>query len=155
MSIPSDLDTAIQTLITSGTGTSIPVAKSSFVPSFDMKETPNGYVFWDLSDIEPYHSSEGFSEANGHEVCNFTLDVACVAYSNSQRKSIVTSVLSVLQPIVSGRRTQLTSYDVGTTGVFMNYLRLDSMNETTTIKTGQSNPDMSMLVLSFTGKATC
>lgn len=156
MTSPYPLDIGLQALLVAAIDdTTIPVAKSSFLPPYDLKDTPNGFVFWDCSDITPYHSSEGLTEANGLEVCNFTLDVACAAHSNTQRKSLVTSVLSLLQPIVAGRRTQLTSYDVADTDVFINFLRLDSQNETSVLKTGQSNPDLTLLVLSFSGKATC
>lgn len=153
--IPYPLDIGIQKLITSTVSTTIPVSKSSFVPSYDMKETPNGFIFWDLSDLEPYHSSEGQSEADGVECVNFTLDVACVAHSNIQRKALVTSVLTTMQPVSAGRRIQLTSHTVTGTDVFINYLRLTMQTETSTMKTGQSNPDLTMIVLSFSGKATC
>jgi hypothetical protein len=39
--------------------------------------------------------------------------------------------------------------------VYINYLRFDSQDETYVLKTGQSNPDLTMIVLSFSGKATC
>lgn len=156
MSSPYPLDVGLQALIVAAVAdTTIPVAKSAFLPSYDMKVTPSGFIFWDASELTPYHSSEGHAEANGLEVCNFTLDVACAAHSNTQRKALVTSVLSLLQPIVAGRRTQLTSYDITGTDVFINFLRLDSQNETSVLKTGQSNPDLTLLVLSFSGKATC
>jgi hypothetical protein len=32
---------------------------------------------------------------------------------------------------------------------------LNSQEEVSSLKTGQSNPDLTMLVLSFSGKATC
>ena len=153
--IPYSLDTGIQKLITGAVASTIPVSKSSFVPSYDMKDTPSGFIFWDLSDLMASHSSEGHSEANGLECVNFTLDVACVSHSNTQRKALVTSVMNVTQPIVAGRRVQLTSHSVTGTGVFINYLRCDSQNETSVMKTGQSNPDLTMIVLSFSGKATC
>lgn len=153
---PYPLDKGIQKLIvTAINDTTIPVRKAQFVPSFDMQETPSGFVFWDLSDLVPYHCSEGLAEDSTGDNCTFTLDVACASHDDTQRRALVTSVLSVLQPISSGRRTQLTSYAVTGTGVFINYLRLDSQNETSVLKTGQSNPDLTMLVLSFSGKATC
>lgn len=152
---PYALDVGIQKLISVAVGASIPCSKSSFLPSYDLQSAPNGYVFYDISEITPFHSSEGLAEADDSEKCSFTLDVACVAHDNTQRKALVTSVLSALQPIVSGRRTQLTSYDVAGTGTFINYLRLTSQEETSAMKTGQSNPDLTMLVLSFSGKATC
>jgi hypothetical protein len=49
----------------------------------------------------------------------------------------------------------LTSYVVPGTEVFIQYLRITATNETGILKTGQSNPDITMLVLSFSGKATC
>lgn len=152
---PYALDVGIQALISTAVGSSIPCSKSSFLPSHDLKSAPNGYVFYDISEILPFHSSEGLAEANDSEKCSFTLDVACVAHSNDDRKALVTSVLSALQPIVAGRRTQLTSYLVTGTTVFVNYLRFDSQDETSVLKTGQSNPDLTMIVLSFSGKATC
>jgi hypothetical protein len=111
-------------------------------------------VYYDISECTPYHSSEGVAEAGDLETYSFMLDVACVAHSNTQRKLLVTSVLSALQPIVSGRRTQLTAYEIEGTNVFINFLRLLSQEEVTSLKTGQSNPDLTMLVLSFSGKAT-
>ncbi len=153
---PYALDIGIKKLITTAiNNTNIPVHKSQFVPSYDLKETPSGFVFFDLSELTPYHSSEGLAGTDGRDVCTFTLDVACASHDNTLRKALVTSVLSVLQPISSGRRTQLTSYTVPATGVFINYLRLDSQNETSVLKAGQSNPDLTLLVLSFSGKATC
>jgi len=150
---PYSIDTALQTLI-SGT-VAVPVYKSAFVPSLDINTTPNGYVFFDIDEMFGYHSSEGMAGEDGLEIANFRLDIACAAHSNAQRKALVTSVLSVLQPVVSGMRTQLTSYLIGTTGVFINYLRLESQTETSVVKTGQSTPDISLIVLSFSGKATC
>lgn len=153
---PYALDTGIQKLIVTGiNNTTIPVRKSQFMPSYDLKETPSGFVFWDLSELAPYHCSEGLAGLDARDVCTFTLDVACAAHDNTLRKTLVTSVLSVLQPISSGRRTQLTSYTVPATNVFVNYLRLESQNETSVLKAGQSNPDLTLLVLSFSGKATC
>lgn len=153
MTFPFPLDIGIQSLISGAT--TVPVYKSAFVPSLDLKATPNGYVFYDIDDCTPYHSSVGMAGLDGREMCNFSLDVACIAHDNTQRKALVTAILAVCQPISSGRRTQLTAYTIGTTGVFVNYLRLDSQNETSVLKTGQSNPDLTLIVLSFTGKATC
>jgi hypothetical protein len=153
MTSPYIIDEGIQKLIADSIP-GIPVAKSAFLPAFDLKSTPDGYVFYDISECTPYHSSEGVAEAGDLETYSFMLDVACVAHSNTQRKLLVTSVLSALQPIVAGRRTQLTAYEVGTTNVFINFLRLLSQEEVTSLKTGQSNPDLTMLVLSFSGKAT-
>jgi hypothetical protein len=150
---PYPLDVGMQTLI--GGSVNVPVYKSAFVPSLDLKATPNGYVFFDIDEISGYHSSEGMAGTDGREIANFRLDIACAAHSNTQRKALVTSVLAVLQPIVSGRRTQLTSYLIGATGVFVNYLRLESQTETSVVKTGQSTPDLTLIVLSFSGKATC
>jgi hypothetical protein len=150
---PYPLDTGIQTLLSGAMGT-IPVYKSDFVPSYDLKDTPDGYVFWSLGDLTPYHCSEGVSGPDGRDTANFELDIVCVAHSNTQRKDLVTSVLAVTQPVVSGRRTQLTAYQVSS-DVFINYLRLDSQNETSVLKQGQSTPDLTLLVLSFSGKATC
>lgn len=157
MSAPYDLDIGIQALIKSAFSVSadIPVYKSFFLPSDDLKKTPNGYVFWDIADISPLLSSEGFAEAGGNESIGFSLDVACVAHDNTQRKALAASVLDVLQPTVSGRRTFLTSYTVPATSVFIQYLRLEGTEETGNYKVGQSNPDVSLLVLSFSGKATC
>jgi hypothetical protein len=152
---PYTLDVGLQSLISGAVGSTSPCSKSSFLPSPDLKTAPDGYVFYDISEITPFHSSEGLAEADDSEKCSFTLDVACVAHSNTQRKALVTSVLAVLQPIVAGRRTQLTSYSVTGTSVYINYLRFDSQDETYVLKTGQSNPDLTMIVLSFSGKATC
>jgi hypothetical protein len=153
MSSPYPIDEGIQKLIATSVA-GVPVSKSSFLPSFDLKSAPNGYVYYDISECTPYHSSEGVAEAGDLETYSFMLDVACVAHSNTQRKLLVTSVLSALQPIVSGRRTQLTAYEIEGTNVFINFLRLLSQEEVTSLKTGQSNPDLTMLVLSFSGKAT-
>ena len=99
--------------------------------------------------------SEGFSEPNGRESISFNVDIAVVHHDNAQRKSVAASVLNVLQPTVSGRRTFLTSYQVPQTSVFIQNLRLVSTNEETLLKTGQGTPDLTMLVFSFVGKATC
>lgn len=153
---PYALDTGIQKLITTAVNNAtIPVRKTQFLPSYDMLETPNGFIYWDLSELTPYHSSEGLAEANGDDTCTFTLDVACAAHDNAARKSLVTAVLSGLQPVSTGRRIQLTSYTVANTGCFINYLRLVAQNEVSVLKSGQSNPDLTLLVLSFSGKATC
>jgi len=153
MSSPYPIDDGIQKLIATATS-GIPVFKSAFFPALDLKSTPDGYIYYDISECSPYHSSEGVAEAGDSETYSFMLDVACVAHSNTQRKVLVTSVLSALQPIVSGRRTQLTAYEIDNTNVFINFLRLLSQEEVTSLKTGQSNPDLTMLVLSFSGKAT-
>lgn len=153
MSAPYDLDIGLQKLIAGSV--SVPVYKAQFLPSEDLKATPNGYVFWDAPDIIPLLSSEGFAEPSGNESVTFELDIACVAYDNVKRKALAASVLNVLQPTVSGRRTFLTSYAVPGTEVFIQYLRMTATNETGILKTGQSNPDITMLVLSFSGKATC
>lgn len=155
MSSPYPIDDGIQKLLTTALGSSVTVSKIDFLPALDLKATSAGYVYFDISECTPLHSSEGMAEANDAEVMEFSLDVACVAHSNTQRKALVTSVLAVLQPIVAGRRTQLTSYTVTGTSVFINFLRLDSQEEVSSLKTGQSNPDLTMLVLSFSGKATC
>ena len=155
MSSPYPIDDGIKALLASAAPAGVPIAKADFVPALDLKTTPKGFIYFDISDCTPYHSSEGHAEANGLEICNFSLDVACVAHDNTQRKSLATAVLSVLQPVVSGRRTQLTSYTVASTGVFINYIRLVSQDEISSLKTGQSNPDLTMLVLSFSCKATC
>jgi hypothetical protein len=148
MSYPFNVDIGMRALIMSST--TVPVAKSAYLPSVDLQNAPNGYVYFDTSDITSLHDSEGLSD-----VCEFSLDVACVAHENSKRKALVTDVLSVLQPIVNGRRTQLTAYLIPDTGVFINFLRLESQNESSILKTGQSNPDMTIIVLSFSCKATC
>lgn len=152
---PYALDVGLQSLISTAVGATVPCSKSAFLPPVDLKDAPNGYVFWDASELTPFHSSEGLATADESEKCSFTLDVACVAHSNTQRKALVTSVMAYLQPIVAGRRTQLTSYSITGTGVYINYLRFDSQDETSVLKTGQSNPDLTMIVLSFSGKATC
>ena len=154
---PYPLDTGVQALIQSAftPAESIPVYKSFFLPSDDLRKTPNGYVFWDASDLTPALCSEGFAEPGGNESVSFSLDVACVAHDNTKRKALAESVLDVLQPTVSGRRTFLTSYAVPSTGVFIQYLRLEGTEETGNYKVGHSNPDVTLLVLSFSGKATC
>lgn len=152
---PYALDIGLQSLISTAVGATVPCSKSAFMPSVDLKDAPNGYVFYDISEITPFHCSEGLAAANDSEKCSFSLDVACVAHSNTQRKALVTSVLAALQPIVAGRRTQLTSYSITGTDAYINYLRFVSQDETSVLKTGQSNPDLTMIVLSFSGKATC
>jgi len=153
MSSPYPLDVGIQTLLVSAMG-AIPVYKSDFVPSLDLKSTPNGYVFFSIGDLTPSHCSEGLAGSANKETVGFELDVICVAHDNVQRKTLVTSVMAVLQPLVSGRRTQLTSHLISST-VFINYLRFESQRETSMLKEGQSTPDLTMLALTFTGKATC
>jgi hypothetical protein len=150
-----NIDEAIQKILRAGIATDVPVTKSQFMPSYDLKSTPKGFVFWDIQDIMPLQCSEGLEGTNGKETVSFMLDVACVAHKNTDRKALHNSVLNVLQPVSSGRRQQLTAYNVAETGVFINYIRLLSTVENTSPKTGQSTPDMTMIVLSFSGKATC
>tara|TARA_R110000868_G_scaffold102246_2_gene281594 strand:+ start:5933 stop:6397 length:465 start_codon:yes stop_codon:yes gene_type:complete len=154
MSSPYPLDIGIQALLVVAMGADIPVYKSDFVPSVDLKSTPNGYVFFSIGDIIPNHCSEGLAGPDTGETIGFELDVICIAHDNVQRKSLVTSVLAVLQPLVSGRRTQLTSYRINGTS-YINYLRLESQRENSMLKEGQSTPDLTMLALTFSGKATC
>lgn len=151
---PYPLDDGIQKLISTA-APGIHVSKAEFIPALDLKSTPNGYIYYDISECTPYHSSEGLAKPGDGETFSFMLDVACVAHSNAQRKSLATLALSALQPVVLGRRTQLTSYTVPGTGVFIHFLRLLSQEELGSLKTGQSNPDLSVIVLSFSGKATC
>lgn len=153
MPFPFDIDIGMQALIASGT--SVPVAKSAYLPSIDMQTTPNGYIYYDISDIVSQHDSQGLASVGVYGVGEFELDVACVARTNAQRKALVTEVLDVLQPVVDNRRTQLTAYAIPETSVFINYIRLESQNETAILKTGQSNPDVTIIVLSFSCKATC
>lgn len=155
MPAPYNIDIGLQKLISGACPTGVPCYKSQFVPSEDLKDTPKGYVFFDISEIEPYHCSEGFSETNGRESISFNVDIAVVHNDNTQRKSVATSVLNVLQPTVSGRRTFLTSYQVPGTSVFIQNLRMVSTNEETVLKTGQGTPDLTMLILNFIGKAIC
>jgi hypothetical protein len=149
------IDEALQKILRAGIPTNVPVTKSQFMPSYDLKETPKGFVFWDLQDIIPLQSSEGLGRPDGKETVSFMLDVACVAHQNTDRKALHDYILNVLQPVSSGRRVQLTAYNVAGTGVFINFVRLISTIENTSLKTGQSTPDMTMIVLSFSGKATC
>jgi hypothetical protein len=153
---PYNLDAGIQKLLGSLTvaGKSITVAKAGFLPSLDLQKYPNGYVYWDLGDQVPMHNSEGLGSAGDGETVSFDLDIACIAHENAQRKAIVDAVLDILQPVVSGRRLQLTSHTIAGTGVFINYLRFQSSAEAMEAKTGQSNPDVTVIVLSFVGKAT-
>jgi len=44
---------------------------------------------------------------------------------------------------------------VPSTGVFLQYLRLESMEESGILRVGQSTPDQSILIMTFNGKATC
>jgi hypothetical protein len=151
-----DLDIGIQKLLTIAVNNStIPVSKSQFVPSYDMRSTPNGFVYFDTSAVSLAHSSEGMQENGSKEVGTFTLDIGCVAHDVVKRKTLMESVVNTLQPVVAGVRTQLTSYLVPTTTVFINYLRLMDKNETAVLKEGQSNPDQTVLILIFSGKATC
>jgi hypothetical protein len=155
MSAPYNLDEGIQALLKSAVSSTIPVYKSMHVPPDDLRSTPNGYIFWTYSEFIPALCSEGFAEENGNESVGFVLDVACVAHDNARRKALSGNVLDVLQPTVSGRRTFLTSYTVPSTNVFLQYLRLESIEESGIIRTGQSNPDQSLLIMTFNGKATC
>lgn len=150
---PYNLDTAIQSLLggIKISGKPITVAKAGFMPSLDLQKHPYGYIYWDLSEQSPMHSSEGLGET---ETVSFNLDIACIAHDNAQRKALANAVLNILQPVVSNRRTQLTSHSVTGTGVFINYIRFLSSGEAMEAKTGQSNPDVTVILLSFTGKAT-
>lgn len=153
---PFNLDNGIQKLLGSVTVSSKPitVAKAGFLPSLDLAKHPNGYIYWDLSEQSPMHNSEGLSDPNKGETTSFDLDIACVAHENTQRKALCDAVLDILQPVVNNRRTQLTSYSVPGTGVFINYVRFVSSAEAMEAKTAQSNPDVTVILLSFTGKAT-
>jgi len=155
MSAPYNLDVGIQTLLVSAVPVNTNVYKSMHVPSDDIHKTPNGYVFWSYSELAPALCSEGFAEENGNESISFVVDVACVAHDNARRKALSGSVLDVLQPTVSGRRTFLKSYTVPSTEVFLQYLRLESIEESGILRVGQSTPDQSILIMTFNGKATC
>lgn len=153
---PFNLDNAIQKLLGSITVASKPiaVAKAGFLPSLDLAKHPNGYIYWDLSEQTPMHDSEGMSAPGKGETVSFDLDIACVAHDNTQRKALADAVLDIVQPVVNNRRTQLTSYSVTGTGVYINYMRFVSSVEAMEAKTAQSNPDVTVILLSFTGKAT-
>jgi hypothetical protein len=151
---PYNLDDAIQKVLRSALPTTVPVYKAEFVASPDLKVTDLGYVYWNIDQITADHHSEGLSGTNG-EVVSFTLDVAVAAHQNTQRKSLANSVLNVLQPVSGGRRKQLTAYLVPGTSVRINYLRLLMTEEVPSLKTGLSTPDMTMLLITFSGKATC
>ena len=153
---PYSLDTGIQKLLSGLTvsGKSITVVKSGFMPPLDLQKHPIGYVYWDLGELSPMHNSEGLAVPGEGETVSFDLDIACIAHDNAQRKALANAVLNILQPVVSNRRTQLTSHSVTGTGVFINYIRFLSSGEAMEAKTGQSNPDVTVILLSFTGKAT-
>ena len=151
---PYNLDEAIQKLLRSALPTTVPVYKAQFVASPDIKPSPLGYCYWNIDQVQAMHCSEGLSGTNG-EVVSFTLDVAVAAHDNAQRKALANSVLNTLQPVSSGRRTQLTAYIVPGMSVRINYLRLETTEEVPAMKTGQSTPDMTMLLITFSGKATC
>ena len=151
---PYNLDEAIQKLLRSALPTTVPVYKAQFVASPDIKPSPLGYCYWNIDQVQTMHCSEGLSGTNG-EVVSFTLDVAVAAHDNTQRKALANSVLNTLQPVSNGRRTQLTAYIVPGMSVRINYLRLETTEEVPAMKTGQSTPDMTMLLITFSGKATC
>lgn len=151
---PYDIDEAIQKLLRSALPTTVPVYKAQFVASPDIKPSPLGYCYWSIDQYRADHCSEGLSGTNG-EVVTFTLDVAVAAHDNTQRKSLANSVLNTLQPVSNGRRTQLTAHIVQGTSVRINYLRMEATEEVPSLKTGQSTPDMTMLLITFSGKATC
>lgn len=154
MSAPYNIDNAIMKILSAGMPTGVPVYKSEFLPSEDLTKMPKGYVFFDVSNMTPALCSEGYSEPNGRESVDFLLDVSVVHHENAQRKSLQASVLNVLQPTVSGRRTILTSHNVQGTGVFLNYIRMESVEEGAVLKTAQSTPDLAVLMMSFSGKAS-
>lgn len=152
---PYNIDEAIQKILRSAVPTTIPVYKAEFVASPDIAPSPLGYVYWNIDEISPFHDSEGLSGNNGKEVISFTLDVACSAHDNAQRKVLMTYVLNALQPITSGRRIQLTAYQVPGVACRINYLRLITTQEVPSLKAGQSTPDMTVALMTFSGKATC
>jgi len=154
MSAPYNIDNAIMKILSAGMPTNVPVYKSEFLPSDDLVKLPKGYVFFDISQMIPAFCSEGYSNPNERESVDFLLDVSVVHHDNTQRKSLQTSVLNVLQPTVSGRRTILTSYNVQGTGIFFNYIRMESVEEGAVLKTAQSTPDLVVLMMSFSGKAS-
>ena len=153
---PYSLDTGIQKLLSNLTvsGKPITVVKSGFMPSLDLQKHPIGYVYWDLGELSPMHNSEGLAVPGEGETVSFDLDIACIAHDNAQRKALANVVLDIMQPVVNTRRTQLTSHSIAGTGVFINYCRFLTSAEAMEPKTGQSNPDVTLIVLSFTGKAT-
>ena len=87
MSAPYNIDIGLQKLISSGCPTGVPCYKSQFVPSEDLKDTPKGYVFFDISEIESALCSEGFSEPNGRESISFNVDIAVVDRKSTRLNS--------------------------------------------------------------------
>lgn len=150
--LPVDIDIGIQTLLAT---TGYNVYQSDFVPSFDLKNNSTGYMVWSTEQFTPNIDSEGHSEpSSGKGTYNFELDVICFHSNVATRKTISDALLDVLQPVVGTKRTFLTSYAIGSTGVFVCYIRLNYADKIYDLKTGQSNPEVVGSLYNFSCKFT-
>lgn len=148
--LPTDIDIGIQTLLASS---GYPVYQADEIPAYESKKNAAGYIVWDIEQVEPHLDSEGHSEpSTGKGTYEFELDVAIYNSAVTTRKSIADTVLDILQPVVGSKRTHLTSYNIGSTGVFVSYLRILNYDKIYAIKTGQSTPEVIGLIYSFSCK---
>lgn len=149
---PTNIDIDIQTLL-EGNNLSLPVHRSDSPAPEDQKGYQNGYIIWEALDESLLINSEGHLTKDGKQFQDFNLDVTVYADKNAKRKAAVDSVMDLLQPIVSNRRTILTSHTVGST--FFNYIRFVSpATYIYTIKTGQTTTEVSGVSLTFACRAT-
>lgn len=148
--LPVDLDIGIQTLLAT---TGIPTYQADFLPSFDLLQNKTGYLVWSMEPVEAHLDSEGHSEPSASKgTYQFELDVICYHSNVATRKTLSDTFLDVVQPVSGTKRTHLTSYAIGSTGVFVSYMRLNSIDKVYDLKTGNSNPDICGLIYNFSCK---
>jgi len=149
---PINIDTDIQTLLSSNSA-SLPVFRADSVASTDLVRFINGYITWEAPDANLLINSEGHLSKDGKQFIDFMLDVSVYADKNSKRVSAVDTVMDLLQPVVSNKRTILTSHTVGAT--FFNYIRFVSPSSYIyAVKTGQSTTEVAGILLTFACRAT-
>jgi len=149
--IPADFDEDIHTLLKTN-ALSLPVHRGEFIPPSDLAPYKSGYITWSYDEETTLIDSEGHANIGTKQMVDFYLDVTVFGDTNAKRKSAADAVLDLLQPVVSGKRTFLTSQTVGDT--FFNFVIYRSSSQIYNIKTGQSTVEVAGILMSFSCRVT-
>lgn len=119
------------------------------VPAYEQAKNLAGFIAWDIVEPTTHLCSEGLSYTNGNSLV-ISSDLILYIYSNrlDVRSGLLTAVLDILQPKVSGKRTFLKGLTL--TNGFIRHLVLTEQSDYPVSKTGQSTPELSASVMTFT-----
>jgi len=149
--IPFSFDNDIHALLKTN-ALSLPVHKGEYIPPPDLAPYKSGYVTWGYDEFVSPVNSEGHLSSGGKQFVDFEIDIAVYADTNAKRIAAMDAVLDILQPVVAGKRTLLTSYVYGST--FFNYVRLVTSTHLFSVKTGQSTAEVAGILMSFACRVT-